>query len=336
MDSTTHPGTAVAADWRPALVAAGAAPSVHNTQPWRFVAGPSWLELHLDPARLLPVADPTGREARISCGAALLNLELAVRAEGVEPVVDLLPSAGPPTLRAVVRRGARRGATPSTQRLHAAIARRRSHRRPFHPAPVPSAVLHDLGHAASTEGGYLRLLREPRLTGEVAALVREAERRQAEDPDYREELRRWISPDGERADGVPHSAAGPRGGDLDVLRIRDFAPDHDRPARAYESDPLLGVLLLPGDTPRDQLRAGRALERVLLTATSRGVGASMISSPVELAGPRSALRTLLGGSMWPQLVLRFGAAVPVAGSPRRPVADHAEFTDRAEPTHVRS
>ena len=58
------------------------APSVHNTQPWWFSAGPAGLSLHADPARQLAVADPAGREMLISCGAALFTARLALRAAG--------------------------------------------------------------------------------------------------------------------------------------------------------------------------------------------------------------------------------------------------------------
>ena len=49
--------------------AASAAPSIHNTQPWRFrLAGPDLIEVHADPDRMLWVADPHGRALLISCG----------------------------------------------------------------------------------------------------------------------------------------------------------------------------------------------------------------------------------------------------------------------------
>lgn len=45
------------------------APSVHNTQPWRFVIrGDSALEVHADRSRQLAVLDPRGRQLLISCG----------------------------------------------------------------------------------------------------------------------------------------------------------------------------------------------------------------------------------------------------------------------------
>ncbi len=39
---------------------AARAPSVHNTQPWRFLASRGWLELHADHERNLPKTDPAG------------------------------------------------------------------------------------------------------------------------------------------------------------------------------------------------------------------------------------------------------------------------------------
>jgi len=98
--------------WRAVVAAAGAAPSTHNTQPWRFVVEPDAIHLHLDPSRALPVIDPTGREARISCGAALLNLRLALRALDLEPVVTLLPQRRHATLLATARLTTLKPATP--------------------------------------------------------------------------------------------------------------------------------------------------------------------------------------------------------------------------------
>ena len=67
---------------------AGRAPSLHNTQPWRFTVGRDAIELHADVSRRLRV-DPDGREMVISCGAALYGLRLAVRSLGRLPEVEL-------------------------------------------------------------------------------------------------------------------------------------------------------------------------------------------------------------------------------------------------------
>ena len=46
------------------LGAAVAAPSMDNTQPWRFEVGGHVIDLFLDGSRTLPAEDPTGRVTR--------------------------------------------------------------------------------------------------------------------------------------------------------------------------------------------------------------------------------------------------------------------------------
>ena len=61
------------------VAAATMAPSMHNTQPWRFRFQPAsqTIGLYADPARMLRFGDPDGRALHIACGAALFNLRLA-------------------------------------------------------------------------------------------------------------------------------------------------------------------------------------------------------------------------------------------------------------------
>src|SRR6266699_1346167 len=100
------------------LVATAArAPSVQNTQPWRFRAGRHWIELHVDPGRQLRV-DPLGREVLISCGAALFGLLLAR-----------------------VSFGAAERLTAGERRLLDALPHRHTHRGPFSGAPLPPGLL---------------------------------------------------------------------------------------------------------------------------------------------------------------------------------------------------
>ena len=96
---------------RRVVAAAGMAPSLFNTQPWKFRLRPDRIEVHADVGRRLIATDPEDRELRIACGAALFNLRLAVHAHGVTPVVCLAPGDAPAAL-AVIRRGA-----PSEQHL---------------------------------------------------------------------------------------------------------------------------------------------------------------------------------------------------------------------------
>jgi hypothetical protein len=150
------------------LGTAARAPSVHNTQPWRFRVGEFAIELYADPRRKLRV-DPLGREMLISCGAALFGLRLAVRSLGYLPVVDLLPDPDQLRLLARVRLGATVPMTASERQLLEAVPHRHTHRGPFDPEPLPAGLLPDSSMTPS---------RHPRLRGRCQpGLVSSAGRR---------------------------------------------------------------------------------------------------------------------------------------------------------------
>jgi hypothetical protein len=54
-----------------AAMAAEHAPSIHNSQPWRWVAGENSVELYREHNMRLRVTDPDDRLTTLSCGAAL-------------------------------------------------------------------------------------------------------------------------------------------------------------------------------------------------------------------------------------------------------------------------
>jgi hypothetical protein len=73
------------------------APSVHNTQPWSFTWDGVSLGVREDPARSLPVLDPSGRERIISCGAAVLHARLGFAERGWDVATAVLPSPTTPS-----------------------------------------------------------------------------------------------------------------------------------------------------------------------------------------------------------------------------------------------
>jgi nitroreductase len=301
--------------------AAGAAPSIHNTQPWRFrVAGDDLLEVHGDPERMLWVADAHGRALHLSCGAALFNLSLAARTTGAKPLAWLLPDPqAEPTLMASVQLTRGRPATLGERELFGSIWQRRTSRAPFAGQRVPDEVWVALERAASAEFALLRPLNATDAV-RVLQIAADAERELAEDFDHRVELARWIGTDGD--DGVPATALGSRP-DRDPAPVRDLgraAPATPLPAGSYEPRPQLAVLATARDDPADWLRAGQALQRVLLTATLNGLAASFLYQPIELHDMRQST----GWWPWPecpQIILRLGYGPAGAGSPKRGVAD---------------
>lgn len=312
------PGTA---DLTACVEAAIAAPSIHNSQPWRFRVRGGGVDVLADRSRRLEVIDPNGRELVISVGAAVLNLRLAMRHRGRVPLLRPLPDPGEPDLLARVVPGAPAAADAALHALAAAIPHRHTNRRPFARMVVPAAVLDDLATAARLHGATLRLA-DAASRGAILGLVHTAERRLRAQGRYRAELTEWTSPSRGRRDGVPPQAFGPWDA-METLPLRDFGLTQPQPHRrreVFEPYPTLVVLSTDGDTTEHWLRAGQALQRVLLLATVHGLAATPMSQPLELPALRELVTDTASGR-WAQVILRLGYAQPGATSPRRPLAD---------------
>jgi nitroreductase len=297
------------------------APSMHNTQPWRFriLRADQTVELYADPSRMLKYSDPHGRAVHIACGAALFNLRLAVAVAGREPVVRLFPDPGRPLLLAALRLAGPYRPSEADTELLAAVAARHTNRGPFSNRPVPPGVLAELVQAARTEGVTLHLPGQEE-TARLLYLVRDAERDLLADPGYRAELARWVGGNRDR-DGIPGSALGPRD-PIGRTPVRDFTPDRHEPLGYawFEEAPRLAVLSTAGGTRKDWMHAGQALQRVLLTATLRGIAVAPLTQPLETADAW-LVRDPRAGVEQPQMILRLGCGLPVPASPRRPVSD---------------
>ncbi|HEV2452497.1 MAG TPA: hypothetical protein VGS62_11295, partial [Streptosporangiaceae bacterium] len=183
------------------------APSVHNTQPWRFTAEGQEISLHADPDRKLGVSDPDGRQMMISCGAALFTVRLALRSLGWIPETLVLPDAGGPLLVARVRWQQQAPPTELERRLAAQVRRRRTHRGGFDPEPLPPGLLAVLRGGAARDGAMLRIVADDGRRAALAAAVQTAERVLELDSARVQELARWSPPPGStRADGVPSTS----------------------------------------------------------------------------------------------------------------------------------
>ncbi|HET7310636.1 MAG TPA: hypothetical protein VFJ17_04860 [Mycobacteriales bacterium] len=305
------------------------APSVLNTQPWRFTWDGSAYELYADTSRGLTAADPDGRELVISCGAALFNLRVALRKLGYDARVEVLPAAGNPRLLARITPTESDPANPEERRMFAAMGRRHTHRGAFDDQVLTPKIAVYMQRAAELEGGQLIFVADPGQRRRVLSLARAAERALANDPDVQAELTEWTPPPGSRRkDGVPVTAytAEPLVG-VDDLAPRDF--DAGRGYGAGEgmvnTPGLIAVVVTDTDLEHDWVAAGQALERVLICAAEHDVYAAMHSQITEVPHLRSELRRELCVPGYPHILLRFGYAEDDHHTPRRPVEDVLEL-----------
>ena len=308
------------ADLRQAATAAIRAPSLHNSQPWLFRLAGGAIEVLADPARHLTIADTAGWAVRIACGAATFNARLALAASGRPAHVMLRPPGSGPDVVARLTRAPDRPPTYPESDLHAAVARRFSNRRPFWPQPVPADVRARLVAAAQAEAAWLDLLVGMTALSGFAQIAQSADRVLRRDPRYQSELITWMHA-GAALDGVPATAGAPAAEPQDLLPQRPYGDRRRAPGRDFEPEPLVAILGVAGDTPTDQITAGQALQRVLLTATDAGLACSMMSQPIEVPAAREQLRRSLGRAGAPQMALRLGYGDPGRPTPRRDVAD---------------
>ncbi len=310
------------------LRAAAAAPSQHNTQPWRFeiLADGTAIDLLLDTGRLLAVTDPSTRGAHIACGAALFNLRIAASVAGLAPRVTLRPDPGRPFLLARTELDGAGQPAPWERELHAAIPARHTNREPFASTEVPLQARIQLAAAAEAEGAVLSFP-DPEEAMRLRGLAEEAERELHADPAYLAELANWV---GGRmdTDGIPAGALGPRPAE-GAEAVRDFSVDRRLPVRYawFEEHPQLAVLGARPDNPAGWLIAGQALERVWLTATRLQISASPLTQPLETMDAWLVAPARATGPA-PQMILRIGYGLPVQErTPRRPVSDFTVVAD---------
>lgn len=323
-----HPGSPEEIS-RLVVEAAMEAPSLHNTQPWWFYANGNEIGLRADADRLLPIADPDGREMLISCGAALFTARLALRYLGFVPEVRLLPDPDLPNLIARIRWNAKVPPADYERELFAAIPQRRTHRGGFDSELIPDAILGALKQEAANEKAALDIISDESARTALAAIVEAGDYALRRDAARSREEAKWArGPGSRRRDGVPPTAypAQPMRTEPN-FPARDFAHGHgwglppSENAELARSAGVVAMLTTTSDHKTDWVNAGQALQRVLLLATSCGFAAALHSQPLEITQLRDFIKAQFCEDACPQMIIRIGATSETAVTIRRPVGD---------------
>lgn len=305
------------------------APSVLNTQPWRFRLIDDGIEVFADRSRQLHALDPEGRELTLSCGAALAALRLAAAHDGLRAHLALLPDDGAPDLLARVT--FEPAPPPDNDRLLRALRTRRTHRRDFAPDPIPRNDMEALAEAVTSNGAWLHLLTVPGSRATVADLVDEAVRVQGQSKAVVDEIKTWLRRDRDpRPDGVRDGDQG-RWDRVAAVRTSAAAVAVHKAAGLREA-PAIAILGTDEDDEAAWLRAGLALGDMLVAASDRGLAVSYANEPIEVGGVYRRRLAALLGETHPQVLLRLGRPIAEVEVPRRPLRDIVERTDAPPPS----
>jgi len=305
------------------------APSLHNSQPWRWVADDEAAHLYVDPNRVLYSADRRGREAIISCGAVLDHFRVAMAAAGWRTHVVRFPDPNNRYHLASIDFTSADVVSEADRRRANAIVLRRTDRLPM-AAPADwdslesflrTVVDQDVAHLDTIDDAAKPELAEASQLTDALRLY---------DSRYHDELNWWTAPF-ESSEGIPHSSlvSAAETERVGVGRTFPVVPHSDRRPGIPEDFAKVVVISTEGDTREDALVSGEMLSGVLLECAAVGMATCTITHLTEVAASRHAIATLIEGTAWPQVLVRIGVApsleqVPPA-TPRRPLGDVLEF-----------
>lgn len=314
-----------------ALQVAVRAPSIHNTQPWRWDLDTRGLVLLADRDRQLTVGDPDGHSLLVSCGAALALTELALRAEGWLIETTRLPDPANPDALALLRPVGRREPDDAVRAQVEAALRRRSDRRPFSAQPVSDEATETLRAAGSSPHVNIHFPIEADQRIDLAVAVSWADRVERDDRAYAEEVNRWVgdpdvrpTSDGVPIDAVPHVSPGhPRHTNIPLRDFEVGVNGHQLIERDVDEHPLIAVIMTRSDTALDHLRAGESMMNLMVQAQLLGLASCPLSQAVDFAAFRTRVQGLMGWVAYPQMMVRLGYPgqpdESLPRTPRRPV-----------------
>ena len=318
---------------RAAITLSTRAPSVHNSQPWRWRVEPDRLHLYADLNRHLPHADPDRRDLLVSCGSALHHCTVALAALGWHARVARLPDTADADHLAAIEM-VRQPPDELDVMLAAAIGRRRTDRRRYSSWLVPRGDIALMGARAARAGVMLRQIE---LLPRLRQIVAEAAWKHAADPDYLAELSAWSGRYGSVA-GVPARNA-PDPDPMSSLPARVFAgPELRQPPQSSSGEDNAVVIALGTEADDDlaRFRAGEVTSLVLLSATAMGLASCPVTEPLEIVETREAVRAdVFGNAGYPQMLVRIGWAPvnadPLPTTPRCPLTEVIEWVGAPDP-----
>ena len=321
--STTTVDTGVIRD---AVRLACRAPSLHNSQPWRWVLDGNTIHLFADPGRVVRATDTSGREALMACGAVLDHFRVAMASVGYAANVDRFPNPNNHRHVASIDFTPMTLVTDGHRQRAAAILQRRTDRLPFAAPPDWDSLQLTLRDTVRSDRVRMDTVPDE-LRAELAEASQLTESLRLYDSSYHAELEWWTAPF-ELSAGIPESSlvSAAESDRVDVGRVFPVTHHRERRPEVDEDHAKVVVLSTYDDTPHSVLRCGELLSAVLLDATMVGLATCTLTHITELPASREIVAGLIGHSsqdITPQVLIRVGRAPSIEDvpppTPRRPV-----------------
>ncbi len=315
-----------------AVQLASRAPSLHNSQPWRWVAEGSAVSLFLDKDRVLYSTDHSGREALLGCGAVLDHFRVAMAAAGWTANVDRYPNPNNRLHLASVDFSPMDFVTEGHRARADAILKRRTDRLPFAEPPDWDVLGPQFKRAVTTDVVRLDAIADE-LRPELVEASQLTESLRLYDSSYHSELAWWTGPF-ESAEGIPYSSLVSASESDRVDINRNFPVAHTDERRAeFGRDHAKVLVLSTYDNDRTSvLECGEMLSAVLLEATMAGLATCTLTHITEVHASRDIVASLIGQSTTPQALIRVGLAPQIdkqpPATPRRPVDEVFEVRSK--------
>jgi hypothetical protein len=304
--------------------AAIAAPSSHNTQPWKLGMRENVIEVWGDEQRMLPKSDSDHRQFFISLGCAVQNILESAKGEGLVPDLKLFPEAGSPLLVAQISLS---GSGEADTTVLERILKRHANRDPYLSDPVPRDIKEEIEKLGS-EDIRIYLVEEEGVKTKIATVVKDATEAAFNDKGFTEELSHWIKPSLKKyKDGMPGYNIGIPWPFSFVVPLAIRYGKVAKQQRAMLEAPLAKtptyfILATKGDDPLVWVRSGMLFEQAWLIACQAGLVMGPLAAPIQIGEFYKDVQAVLGTELRPQIFARLGYPTKFTQpSPRREAED---------------
>ncbi|MEU7767736.1 hypothetical protein AB0B25_21750 [Nocardia sp. NPDC049190] len=298
------------------------APSVHNTQPWRWVFDGARLHLYSDTDRQLSM-DPHGRQLMISCGAVLHHVRTVFAAYNWHTDTVRLPDPRQPRHLAAIEFHPWPDPPAEVRARADAIDHRYTDRLPMLRPDGWDDLVPALRRLVAPHGIELDVLDDSVRSRLVAASEQSTALRRY-DMLYQSELHWWTGHTN-MPEGIPPSSLISEAEFARVGVGRTFPSVPRSMRRDHIQDQACIVLLSSnGDTLREWVHTGEALSAVLLECAAASLSTCALTHITEVSSGRKLLANLVARAGFPQVLLRVGTAPDAdepTPTPRRSLTD---------------